>query len=486
VPQEKLSPPCACFNSAYREGMQNHKPKTSEKEGERPPFRRKVPVVSARLPDGALVELLYRSRERKTLFAIARDGVIWEAENVELPDGRLLIPYSPENNLITHKAILLPSEAAEYQVEPVLRALVQGFIHRYVDLPPDFEEVAAHYVLFSWRYDDFPDLPYLRVLGDYGSGKSRFLTTVGSIAYRPIFASGASTVSPLFRLLDAVGGTLVLDEGDFRFSDEKAEIVKILNNGNARGFPVLRTETTPKGEFNPRAFTVYGPKLVSTRQIFDDPALESRCITAHLGKSEVRLDIPVTLPSEFHDQALSIRNQLLMYRLREAGRMDAEIPALRDLEPRIAQVFSSLLSSIDDERARERVLAVARAASTNLLNLRGDSIEADVVAAALALQGRRSGAVPVKLIARGLLDNDSVASLSPRAVGAILRRLGFKPRKRQGNYVLPVEEMDHLAVLAKRYNLTSPAHPPVDIGDVGDEEEDGRHGIQGTNTGLIA
>ena len=414
-----------------------------------------MPAVSARLPDGTLVELLYRPQERKTLFAVAQGGEIWEAENLELPDGKLLVPYSPNNNLITHKAILLPSEATEYQVEPVLRALVQGFIHRYVDLPPDFEEVTAHYVLFSWRYDDFPDLPYLRVMGDYGSGKSRFLTTVGSIAYRPIFASGASTVSPVFRILDAVGGTLVLDEGDFRFSDEKAEIVKILNNGNAKGFPVLRTESTPSGEFNPRAFTVYGPKLVSTRHPFDDAALESRCITAHLGKGEMRPDIPVNLPPEFHEQALFLRNQLLMYRLREAGRTDALDPkALRDLEPRIAQVFSSLIASIDDEKARERVLAVAKAANTNLVNLRGESTEADVIAAALALRQRSTGAIPVKLIARELLDSDSGTPLSPRAVGAILRRLGLSPRKRQGNYVLPVEEFSRLEELGRRYGLS--------------------------------
>lgn len=458
--------------------MQNQKGNQTKKEGEGQQLRRRVPVVATRLPDGTLVELLYRPQERKTLFALARNGEVWEAENLELPDGRLLVPYSAENNLITHKAILLPSEASEYQVEPLLRALVQGFIHRYVDLPPDFEEVAAHYVCFSWRYDDFPDLPYLRVLGDYGSGKSRFLTTVGSIVYRPIFASGASTVSPLFRILDAVCGTLVLDEGDFRFSDEKAEIVKILNNGNARGFPVLRTETTPKGEFNPRAFTVYGPKLVSTRHYFDDPALESRCITAHLGKGEIRPDIPVNLPPEFHEQALALRNQLLMYRLREAGRTDAPAAdALRLLEPRIAQVFSSLLASIDDDAARERLLAVARTASVNLINLRGDSIEADVVAAALALRERTPGALSVKLIAQKLFNNDSGTPLSPRAVGAILRRLGLKPRKRQGNYVLPGEDMEHLFLLAKRYNVMPPASTPqVDIVDIGDERRESSTG----------
>jgi hypothetical protein len=449
------------------------KKKTEHPKERRP---RTVPAVSARLPDGTVVELLYRAQEQKTLFAVAHGGEVREAQHLELPDGRLLVPYSARNNLITHRAILLPSEAAEYQSEAQLRALVRGFIHRYVDLSPDFEEVATHYVLLSWRYDDFADLPYLRVLGDYGSGKSRFLTTVGSLVYRPIFASGASTVSPLFRILDAVGGTLVLDEGDFRFSDEKAEITKILNNGNSKGFPVLRTEATPSGEFNPRAFTVFGPKLIATRKQFDDPALESRCITAHLGKGEVRPDIPVNLPPEFHEEALCLRNQLLLYRLREAGRVDAPNPeTLRLLEPRVAQVFSSLVASVEDEGGRARLLAVARTASANLMNLRSDSVEADVVAAALGLWERSHSAIAVKEIARKVWEGEGGAPLSPRAVGGILRRLGLSPRKRQGNYVLPGEEMEHLTLLAKRYNVMPGAiTPQVDIVDVVDEGEEAR------------
>src|SRR5581483_9607829 len=122
--------------------MQN----TQNKQGD----RRRLPAVSARLPDGTLAELLYRREERRTLFAVAREGVIQEAEHLELPDGTLLVPYSPHNNLITHRAILLPSEAAEYQAESHLRELVRDFIHRYVDLPADFQDIAVQYVLFSW------------------------------------------------------------------------------------------------------------------------------------------------------------------------------------------------------------------------------------------------------------------------------------------------------------------------------------------------
>src|SRR5208282_3153868 len=104
-----------------------------------------------------------------------------------------------------------------------------------------FEGIATYYVLLTWLYDAFNELPYLRLRGDFGTGKTRALLVVGSLCYKPFFASGASTVSPLFHILDAFRGTLILDEADFRFSDEKAEIVKILNNGNMRGMAVLRT-----------------------------------------------------------------------------------------------------------------------------------------------------------------------------------------------------------------------------------------------------
>src|SRR2546425_944965 len=100
-----------------------------------------------------------------------------------------------------------------------------NFLHRYVDLNPVFERLASYYVLLTWIYDDFNEVPYLRVRGDAGSGKTRFLLTLGSLCYKPVFASGASTASPLFRILDICRGTLIIDESDFRFSDEKADIV---------------------------------------------------------------------------------------------------------------------------------------------------------------------------------------------------------------------------------------------------------------------
>src|SRR5207247_1145032 len=152
-----------------------------------------------------------------------KDGQ-WTRELVfPLTPIRQLVPYSPQNNLIKNDVVLLPSEPEDYGSETQLLADIQAFIHRYVDVTPLFEKIASYYVLLSWVYDRFNELPYLRLRGDPGSGKTRFLLTVGSLCYKPIFASGASTVSPLFRIIDAFRGTLIIDEGDFRLSDERAE-----------------------------------------------------------------------------------------------------------------------------------------------------------------------------------------------------------------------------------------------------------------------
>src|SRR5438445_2409938 len=184
---------------------------------------------------------------------------------------------------------------------------------------------------------------------------------VGSLCYKPIVASGASPVSPLFRILDSMRGTLIVDEGDFRFSDEKAELVKILNNGNGRGFPVLRSESVSGREFSPRAYTVFGPKLIATRGYFQDRALESRCLTEETGGRKLRDDIPINLTGDYKREALELRNKLLMFRFRSFGKRQID-PALvdRSIEPRLAQIFVPLLSVIEDASARDAFGEVAR------------------------------------------------------------------------------------------------------------------------------
>ena len=149
-------------------------------------------------------------------------------------------------------------------------------------------------------------------------------------------------------------GTLIVDEGDFRFSDEKAELVKILNNGNGRGFPVLRSESVSGKEFSPRAYSVFGPKLIATRGDFQDRAWRPAVSQKRWAEGKLRDDVPINLDAEYKKEALELRNKLLMFRFRNFSKCRVD-PTLvdRSVEPRLAQVFVPLLSVIEDAAARQ-------------------------------------------------------------------------------------------------------------------------------------
>ncbi len=415
--------------------------------------------MSLRTPDGSLIEMIYRPLSGETALLVQRDSMCTEHTSI-VADGREYAPYSAENNLLTHRVVVLPSAVGEYESDESLLNDVQAFVHRYVDVSPAFEEIAAHYVLLTWGYDTFNEVPYLRVRGQYGSGKSRFLLTIGSLCMKPIFASGASTVSPLFRLIDQIGGTLIVDEADFWASDERAEITKILNNGNARGFPVLRSEVTPQKEFNPRAFNIFGPKIVATRHPFEDPALESRCLTGVLGGRPVRRDIPISLPRSFDREAEELRNKLLSYRFRRFALPREERNEVESgVGPRQAQIIAPLLSIATTDQARRRIQAFASSQTQTGQNTFMNA-EREVLSSAQLLM--RDPTVPLTLAALAQqFDRDWGTrygiDVTHRWIGSIVRRLMIRPVKSHGNYTIPPTEYPHLRDLFREYGLSDAA-----------------------------
>jgi hypothetical protein len=284
---------------------------------------------------------------------------------------------------------------------------------------------------------------------------------IGSICYKPFFASGASTVSPIFHTLDAFRGTLIFDEADFRFSDERAEIVKILNNGNVRGLPVLRTMMNRQREFNPQAFQVFGPKIVATRGSYEDRGLESRFITEEMGSRRLRADIPINLPDTFREEARELRNKLLLYRFHH--RFDVKVDAsLADskLEPRLNQILLPLLSVIRDPALRADLRSVALEAQTNLIAERGLLAEAQVleILAELMVTIDRP-VVPVADITAGLIERYGAEYERPitnRWIGSVLRkRLNLHTYKSHGTYVLPKSERTKVELLCDRYGVSA-------------------------------
>jgi len=443
-----------------------------------------IPTVSGAFDNGVILEMIYRPEDRQTAFVVWQDGKWSYESSFPIDSSHRLVPYSPNNNLLKNQIVQFPSGVEEYNSEDALVNEIQGFLHRYVDVSPLFEKIASYYVLFTWVYDGFNELPYLRVRGDYGSGKTRFLLTLGSLCYKPIFASGASTVSPIFRILNEFKGTLIVDEADFRFSDEKAEMVKILNNGNVKGFPVLRSEATGNKEFSPRAYHVFGPKLVATRGHFEDRALESRFLTEEMGHNRLREDIPINLPSTYQEEALRIRNKLLLFRFRNLGKRQANADLVdRSIEPRLNQIFVPLLSIIEDAKAREDILRLARHYNREIIADRGMDMEAQVLEIIRDLAAASENpTLSIKDITGWFSDRygaDYDRKITTKWVGYIIRKkLNLKTQKSHGVFVIPLSEMPKMERLCERYGVSPQGtleprdvtnqQKPADFGELGD------------------
>lgn len=422
----------------------------------------RVPTVAAVAQD-TIVELVYDPDARTTGLAVSRFGGLWNTEQeVRIHTGETLIPYSPRNNLISHDCVLLPSTVEHHGDKHELLSDITSFLHRYVDLSPLFEQIAAHYVLLSWVHDAFNEVPYLRLRGDYGTGKTRGLLAIGSLCYRPIFASGASTVSPIFHTLDRFGGTLILDEADFRFSDAANEIVKILNNGNMKGLPVLRTIQNRAKEFNPRAFRVFGPKIIAMRGSYDDPALESRFITENTGQRTLRADIPISVPTALASEARALRNRLLHYRFCHLfdTKLDPSL-AINHAEARLNQIALPLLSMVDDPALRAEIAAHLMLEQRQRIDQRSQTVEARVVAILRELAATPDG-IPASIGSITDRFNKEYGAefggpVAAKWVGHIVRKVMRLATIRSGGvYVVPASEIPKIEALSIRYNGASP------------------------------
>ncbi|MDE1965993.1 MAG: hypothetical protein KGI41_01995 [Patescibacteria group bacterium] len=425
--------------------------------------KRRVPTVS-RVAGDTIIELVYDREQRRTGLVVSRFGGLWNIEQeVTVGTGEILVPYSARNNLISNECVLLPSKPGDFGDKGDLLRDIESFLHRYVDLSPLFEKLAAHYVLMTWVYDAFNEVPYLRLRGDYGTGKTRGLIAIGSLCYKPFFAAGASSTSAIFRTLDAFGGTLLFDEADFRFSDATAELVKILNNGNVRGLPVLRTVLNRHKEFNPQAFKVFGPKIVAMRGSYDDKALESRFLTEETGGRLLRHDIPIHLPESLKTEALELRDRLLHFRLCKFFDIKTDPSAITpDIEPRLNQTVLSLLSLVDDAALRSEITAALVRQNAALAAERGESLEAGLIQGVIdAFAATANAFVSVRDVTDHFntrFGSEYGRPFSSKWIGAALRkRLHVETQRSHGVYVIPASEKTKIDALAARYGIATRA-----------------------------
>ena len=405
------------------------------------------------LADGTVGEMVVGDDGERS-FVIVINGSVRKVFQYE--DSK--VTYIPTSDPLVGQVVHFASTTAPYDSQSLLFGEVKEFIHHYLELPDDFEEIAALYVLLTWVYEFAPSIPYLRVIGDWGSGKTRFLQVVGDICFRPIFASGATTPSPIFRILEKFQGTLVFDEADFKDSSAWVEIVKLLNNGYRPGMPVLRAEKE-NGRWYPRSFQVFGPKLIATRFSFKDEALESRCLTAEM-MPLTRDEIPRVLPASFEAEVKELRSKLLTFRLANLinlkGKTFGNELLEPGLQPRLQEILIPLKAMLNGDQSMTETLAIfVHRLQDTLFTRRRESLAGQVLAAMTELHDE-GGDLNAQNIADKIAQGEGDSDVTSRKVGWIVKKLGFiKERSGKSRQRIIRWDEDRAHRLALTYGLAT-------------------------------
>lgn len=449
--------------------------------------------VSHSFPDGAIADMVYSKFTERIAFAVSRKGETCLLEELMLDkEGNLtpdessaiakLIPARSVRDLIDKNFINVATGGEEYGTLKDLHAALREHIQKYVFLEDDrFYDVAIVYVLMSWVFDRFNTVPYLRVIGDMGTGKSRFLEVIGKLCNRSMMASGSISMAAVYRTLDLVQGTLVFDEADFKSSDMSDDIVKILNGGHKKDTPVVRMECV-NDVFKTTSFRVFGPKILGSRRSFADSALESRCIT-HRMFPQKSVTVPVHLPVAFEPDTQILRNKLLMFRLRNYHHIQDDESSLSGLDfPRLRQTALALTSiaKMIDEETLKSVLGFLVEYEQSFLNTVATDTFADILLCISRLMEtnedvRKSGVMHMNLIANSFNDQffDDYTErdtpqvntregilffpsqrVSAKKIGGYIDKLGIaKERDSHGVFIPLHKEAPRIMSLVERYGL---------------------------------
>jgi hypothetical protein len=314
-------------------------------------------------------------------------GEIERVDKVPTEDFKgIYVPYKGKDSMAS--CCLWGSDLTEYGSEIELFRDICTFIHKWVEIPVRFEQMCAMYVMYTYQYENFREAPYLRVIGDLGSGKTRLSVDVlGQLVYRPIRTIAASSMASIFRSLSDIKGSLVLDEADMNDkSDKTSEIVQLLNSGYKKGVAILRIgEGTGKGQkYKTEQFHVYGPKVICSREHMKDDALESRCIPIKMVEL-TRKDIPLFTDDTIETDGQELRNKLYKWRYDKRGtdfysQIDQHFLGLK-MSSRVKQLFMILSSVIVDPELKSILYDYGEQVHAENTSRRGESAQGAVLEA---------------------------------------------------------------------------------------------------------
>lgn len=281
-----------------------------------------------------------------------------------------------DDKLLAKGVINLSTGIEEYGTTSDLAKDIYDFLYDNFEVPPFYEKFLPYIVLFSWVYEKFPFVPYVHFVGLTGTGKTTAAEALASICYKTIDAAGAITMSPIFRIASTWRGTLFLDEFEPEGESYK-DMISFLKSGVGNR-AVLRTEGDRKREVEP--YLIKSMKIFTSEHPISSAGLRSRMFVVEMQKSKRR--IPLIKQKRFYDKAQELRNKLLLWRLRNLGKINLEeiefgYEELSGFDRRVQQVLTPIYY-LSDEVSRKTMLEFAKIQEQETKRERLESLEGEV------------------------------------------------------------------------------------------------------------
>jgi hypothetical protein len=195
---------------------------------------------------------------------------------------------------------------------------IRAFIHKYVEVKKLDEILLTIYVMQSAVFDleDKFTFPLVHVIGPYGRGKTRILTILNYLIPYSLYTDDIKAPA-IKRVSQLYNPVLLVDEKGQMDSDLRA----ILNARYNKNATILNAnKEIQKGYAGIIAYRIPGPMVMAGREVFNDPAIESKSFQINMNFELSRGDIPRNLKGEiftnFISEAEIIRAKLLMFRIK--------------------------------------------------------------------------------------------------------------------------------------------------------------------------
>lgn len=358
----------------------------------------------------------------------------------------------------------------------ILFNIIKQKFTQYIDLPDNrLYDFLTLWNIGTYFFPLFNTYPYVYVGGVSQSGKSKLLTLCSCICFNSIPSANMSTAC-IYRLIQNARCSLFIDETEQLSNRHRAgEFRNILLCGYRRGQNTYRNIRTLDGNYEPRAFEVYSPKMIANIEGLED-VLASRCITIIMQRS---LNEEITNREVDINDAVwqDIKDSLylfLMENWREVKQTYTELENATPLRNRDWELWKPILSlaRFFGEEIFEAMkdLAIENTEENRMEHL--DTDETVLVEVLLSMVTEDDFYSLRDIRNRIRLHLDDGNWFSERRIGNLLRRLGFSERRRTGSgfqYFLRVSDIEDCA---RRLDI-------VEVGEHSEHSE--RSGVQDTH-----